>query len=903
MASMAEIRRWEELKRGREEHDANIRAKNIQDARGLGLGYDVRNLQRTRTPGPITEVHESARPEGPVGLMRVEELSPPPERPARTLPTPQEMERAEEESLAAKERAAMLGPDVEGQEEMALREQEEARRREPGLMNISKEGQEQEQPQSEPKETDPPETKELKELQKKAVKDKGAQKIRKDMFAGLSPEEKAFVKEEMGNYYIDPGSGLAINLTALEKSNKRAANMALLKHFPDHQKASMLMSWGYIDKEDYEALPDSPEYRKQELITAQALAEGKQRIEGDLSSIGAKIKGEISILAMKNATAEKLATQEKVRQTTVLNLQNKHARLMAGDKFKHIKIESERERAVVKQLHKDTGINKEKIQRIISSSDIVKANINRQANNYAATMSGYTATKVASITGKYNEIIKKYLADKSLTAEEARSKALVDVADIERTKAENVQTIMGFWGDSVSRREQTVAEKKIASDERISKANIDLRQLLGKKHFDFEEIKLEGTMIMATERSELEQYIFDQTQIENKEKLAAVTNQFEQTIKLDRDRLNAKTDYEKKLLKQSGKQWKEDFKLKSETQRAATVMAQYNSDVALMKTFFLDGQIESAYMVADRLGIEGVPDIHAYWKAQSESSGTDTSFIDAARGAGLTAYNFKDPKSMQQLGRNFYAAKSALMDDLRDTRTDSVTGLTTLESHMQDAGIQVWEDMSQKAQETVGGNKFRYYNNSRREIFKKLMAADQTFGKLYTILENNILRTSMNRTRNSLGTTKDKAGTVSSGDTAINLDKPGMVTEGTLPEPDPSKEFDSDFSVNQLAKSITTPHGVKGKPLSNIQKDKNQKKLRDAFNKGEQELIALVEKEKKVPKMHGKVKTRRIPRFTTVDEALDYFLEEGGPGLLTSPDLRYYLAKSLNTRKSRKGQG
>ena len=178
MASMAEIRRWEELKRGREEHDANIRAKNIQDARGLGLGYDVRNLQRTRTPGPITEVHESARPEGPVGLMRVEELSPPPERPARTLPTPQEMERAEEESLAAKERAAMLGPDVEGQEEMALREQEEARRREPGLMNISKEGQEQEQPQSEPKETDPPETKELKELQKKAGKDKGAQQIR-----------------------------------------------------------------------------------------------------------------------------------------------------------------------------------------------------------------------------------------------------------------------------------------------------------------------------------------------------------------------------------------------------------------------------------------------------------------------------------------------------------------------------------------------------------------------------------------------------------------------------------------------------------------------------------------------------------------------------------------------------
>ena len=66
MASMAEIRRWEELKRGREEHDANIRAKNIQDARGLGLGYDVRNLQRPSTPGPITEVHESARPEGPV---------------------------------------------------------------------------------------------------------------------------------------------------------------------------------------------------------------------------------------------------------------------------------------------------------------------------------------------------------------------------------------------------------------------------------------------------------------------------------------------------------------------------------------------------------------------------------------------------------------------------------------------------------------------------------------------------------------------------------------------------------------------------------------------------------------------------------------------------------------------
>ena len=81
------------------------------------------------------------------------------------------------------------------------------------------------------------------------------------MFAGLPQEAKAMAKEGLGNFYVDPNSGLAINLTELDASANRRAHMMLLKS-PKHQRTTILANWGYIDKEDVENLQKSPQIQK-----------------------------------------------------------------------------------------------------------------------------------------------------------------------------------------------------------------------------------------------------------------------------------------------------------------------------------------------------------------------------------------------------------------------------------------------------------------------------------------------------------------------------------------------------------------------------------------------------------------------------------------------------------------
>lgn len=66
----------------------------------------------------------------------------------------------------------------------------------------------------------------------------------------LDKKTKALEKEKAGNYFIDPGSGFALNLKKMREGNKRREVMDQAALLPASSRASFLYKHGYIDKED-----------------------------------------------------------------------------------------------------------------------------------------------------------------------------------------------------------------------------------------------------------------------------------------------------------------------------------------------------------------------------------------------------------------------------------------------------------------------------------------------------------------------------------------------------------------------------------------------------------------------------------------------------------------------------
>tara|TARA_Y100000593_G_scaffold93054_1_gene186547 strand:+ start:1872 stop:4046 length:2175 start_codon:yes stop_codon:yes gene_type:complete len=67
---------------------------------------------------------------------------------------------------------------------------------------------------------------------------------------GLDKKTKALEKEKAGNYFIDPGSGFALNLKKMREGNKRREVMDQAALLPAASRASFLYKHGYIDKDD-----------------------------------------------------------------------------------------------------------------------------------------------------------------------------------------------------------------------------------------------------------------------------------------------------------------------------------------------------------------------------------------------------------------------------------------------------------------------------------------------------------------------------------------------------------------------------------------------------------------------------------------------------------------------------
>jgi len=94
---------------------------------------------------------------------------------------------------------------------------------------------------------------------------KDALEFRKEAFAHLSPRETALAKEETGNYWIDPISGVAINIDMIEADGKRKSNWLMLEKLPEHARPYFMAKFGYLDAEDVDGMPIDPKLKIAEM--------------------------------------------------------------------------------------------------------------------------------------------------------------------------------------------------------------------------------------------------------------------------------------------------------------------------------------------------------------------------------------------------------------------------------------------------------------------------------------------------------------------------------------------------------------------------------------------------------------------------------------------------------------
>jgi hypothetical protein len=89
--------------------------------------------------------------------------------------------------------------------------------------------------------------------------------FRKKVYAHLPPRERALAKEETGNYWIDPISGVAINVDAIEADGKRKSNWLMIDKLPEHARPWFMAKFGYLDEEDVDGMPMDPKLKIAEM--------------------------------------------------------------------------------------------------------------------------------------------------------------------------------------------------------------------------------------------------------------------------------------------------------------------------------------------------------------------------------------------------------------------------------------------------------------------------------------------------------------------------------------------------------------------------------------------------------------------------------------------------------------
>jgi hypothetical protein len=367
-----------------------------------------------------------------------------------------------------------------------------------GLMNTGRQ---------EPKQPDNPASAELAQLNAEAVsknpaKKAKAQKEREGLFAGLSKEERAFAKEELGNYYVDPLSGHAVNLDAMAASDKRAADMALLQYVPEHQRVGMLAKMGYIDPEDVKDLPESDSVRVAELNAATTLAK-----------------------------TEMIESGSGARQTEQLQFQYKSL----GDKtnIEQRKLDILKENGIKDRELKKYGINKQYLANTDANSLQLKI----------ASMNDATKWKIADRGYQIDDKKADILQEMGVREWDFKELAL-DADNFNKMEDRDLREYISGKQLELENRGLGLKEKQIDNDYTIQNRNLDIRNTLGLKELEFKELNMRVQEDIAMGKLDLEELLGTMNIQLGQDKLAQLQEQFDANIELQYEQLGARTDYE-----------------------------------------------------------------------------------------------------------------------------------------------------------------------------------------------------------------------------------------------------------------------------------------------------------------------------------------------------------------------
>ena len=105
---------------------------------------------------------------------------------------------------------------------------------------------------------------------------------------------------------VDPNSGYAINMDTIEASADRASKFAMLQHVPVHARAQMMASWGFIDQEDVDNMPEDPRITVEQVKADGNLAVQKAAESGDLNVAKVMTNSQKEITKMNNGVKKEL---------------------------------------------------------------------------------------------------------------------------------------------------------------------------------------------------------------------------------------------------------------------------------------------------------------------------------------------------------------------------------------------------------------------------------------------------------------------------------------------------------------------------------------------------------------------------------------------------------------------
>ena len=481
-----------------------------------------------------------------------------------------------------------------------------------------------------------PPVKQMKDVQKKAANgDPNAEKTRKEIFKGMSKEETAMAKEELGNYYIGPG-GFAIDLDEVNKSLSREGDFQLLQHLPDHAKPYMLMKMGYINKEDYEGMPESPEFRTEEMKLINALELDKGKTERT------KITGKSG--------------------ATIATIQTEAQKIMAKGKYesaKDIKTMDVDSREKITKMGIDYNLLKDRSIELMALND-------NDLEREIATMQNTTANE--EIQAHSRRLTKQLNSNEKIKNWDIDAQKVLQADSLESQSA---------LAKELKRVDQNITREQIAG----VRQNL-ISQLKNDKELGV--LGIDAQKLIAGDKNETERYRITSAKTVDLKKIRQAGEHFTKEIAFKYKELGANTDFKNAQLGQMSAVEMLKHNRQSEEQRQTWFVRQHTANQQVANKLFDTGQVEAAMMIMARNGVSNPPNIKAYWKERGVRMEDSDAVKSAALGLKL---------SVKEANKGYLKALNAEHNKLISTKLDD-DEYTELDRAVIQAGEKPWSQMS-----------------------------------------------------------------------------------------------------------------------------------------------------------------------------------------------------------------